>query len=315
MDYYENKLTQSVEEPKRMSDKKILCYCGFFMAVTTIVVLAVQSVVLLVVNGFFPDMAEEGWFNVALTVISVLGSGLPIFLVLMKRIPKSEIGEKSRLSIGQFLGYFIVCAGAAYITNIIGMYISSFIEIIKGFKLENPLETFIFNSDMILVIIYASIIAPIVEELIFRKILLDKLRRFGDLPAILITGFAFGLFHLNLSQFFYATVLGMIFAYITIRTNRIIYAILLHMMLNFVGTGIVPYIVVNESILGTILVTIWSFGSMTIASLLIILKGRKIVLNKPNKPLVNRWYYIFNPGALLFVIICIGIIVFQVIYS
>ena len=58
MDYYENELTQSVEEPKRMSDKKILCYCGFFMAVTTIVVLAVQSVVLLVVNGF-PDMAEE----------------------------------------------------------------------------------------------------------------------------------------------------------------------------------------------------------------------------------------------------------------
>jgi hypothetical protein len=148
-----------------------------------------------------------------------------------------------------------------------------------------------------------------VEELIFRKILLDKLRRFGDLPAILITGLAFGIFHFNLLQFFYATVIGIMFAYITIRTNRIIYAIILHMMMNFIGAGVVPLISANQNILGMALVTIWFFGTMTVGSLLFILNAKKIRLNKPIKPLVRKRDYILNPGTMLFIALGITIIV------
>lgn len=311
-DEKDNELMHDIN-PNGMSNKKILCLSGLYLALMLMVVFAAQFTTAFVL-GFISEMTsynltETGWYNVVLTAIGVAGVGLPVFSLLMKKVPDSKQGERKKLSFEQFIGYFIVCVGAAYISNIIGMFINIIIEILNGVEVINPLEDFLLNSNMLLTIIYASIIAPIVEELIFRKILLDKLRRFGDVPAILITGFAFGLFHMNLSQFFYATVLGVLFAYITIRTNRIIYAILLHMMLNFISAGIVPIIYANESLLGMSLVTIWFLGTMTIGSLLVIINGRKTVLNKPEIPLVKKRDYILNPGSIVFITFCLAIIV------
>lgn len=299
--------------PNGMSNKKILCLSGLYLAIMLMAVFAAQFAIAFVL-GFISEktsynLIETGWYNVVLTAIGVAGVGLPVFALLMKKLPGSERGEVRKLSFVQFIGYFMVCVGAAYISNIIGMFINSIIGSIYSVEVINPLEDFILNSNMLLTIIYASIIAPIVEEIIFRKILLDKLRRFGDVPAILITGIAFGLFHLNLSQFFYAAVLGILFAYITIRTNRIIYAILLHMMINSISAGIVPIIYANESLLGMSIVTIWFLGTMTIGSLLVILNGKKIVLNKLEIPLVKKRDYILNPGTIIFIAFCLVIIV------
>jgi membrane protease YdiL (CAAX protease family) len=296
-------------QPVTMSDRKILSYCGLYLSLMTVAVFAVQFLLSAIFRIFIPDAIEASWFSVILTLVGIVGVGLPVFVKLMKKIPDSEIGEKRNVSLVKLLGYFIICVAFAYIANIAGLFISAFIELIKGIEVANPLENFIFNSNMVLVVIYAVIIAPIVEELIFRKILLDKLRRFGDLPAILITGLAFGIFHFNLLQFFYATVIGIMFAYITIRTNRIIYAIILHMMMNFIGAGVVPLISANQNILGMALVTIWFFGTMTVGSLLFILNAKKIRLNKPIKPLVRKRDYILNPGTMLFIALGITIIV------
>ena len=176
--------------PSGMSNIKILSYCGLYLSMMTIVIFATQFILAFIASIFFPDVAKSGWFNVSLTFIGIVVLGLPVFIKLMKRIPDSEIGEQRKLSSGKFIGYFIICVALAYIANIVGLIISVFIEIIKGTDIVNPLETFFINSNMVLAMIYAIIVAPIVEELIFRKILLDKLRRFGDLPAILLTGFA-----------------------------------------------------------------------------------------------------------------------------
>ena len=295
--------------PSGMSNIKILSYCGLYLSMMTIVIFATQFILAFIAGSFFPDVTKSGWFNVSLTFIGIVVLGLPVFIKLMKRIPDSEIGEQRKLSSGKFIGYFIICVALAYIANIVGLIISVFIEIIKGTDIVNPLETFFINSNMVLAMIYAIIVAPIVEELIFRKILLDKLRRFGDLPAILLTGFAFGIFHFNLSQFFYATVLGIMFAYITIRTNRIIYSIALHMMVNFMGTGLIPLITASQNPLGMGFVMIWFLGTMTVGSILLILNFRKVRLNKSKYSLVDLRAYILNPGTLLFLVLGISIIV------
>lgn len=295
-----------------MPGKTILIKCGLYLSFMSLTIFAGQFIISYIIALLFPDSAETGWINIALTLITVVGVGLPVFTKLMKRIPDSEIGEKKKLSIIKFIGYFIICVAAAYISNIAGLFISAIIELIKGIEMINPLEDFMFGSNMVLFALYAVIIAPIVEELIFRKILLDKLRRFGDLPAILITGFAFGIFHFNLAQFFYATVLGILFAYITIRTNRIIYSIVLHMMMNLVGTAFVPLLINEQNILGMGIMMIWFYGAMTLGSILFILNIRKIKLTKPMAPLVRKKDYILNPGALLFIAIGIGVIIFNI---
>ena len=64
----------------------------------------------------------------------------------------------------------------------------------------------------------------------------EKYIKKGDLlkdkVAIITTAILFGLFHANFSQFFYAVALGMIFAYVTLKTGTIKYSIILHIVVN-----------------------------------------------------------------------------------
>lgn len=298
----------SHNQAPEMSGIKIISSCGLYLSVMTLAIYAAQFVIAFIFKALFPN-AMDSWFNIILNLIVIAGVGLPIFAKLMKKIPDSEIGEKKRLSFFKFIGFFIVCVAAAYISNIIGLFISAIIELIKGFKMSNPLEELLRGSNLMVFAIYAVIIAPVVEELIFRRILLNKLRRFGDLTAILLSGLAFGIFHFNLSQFFYASVIGFFFAYIVIRTNHLIYSIMLHMMMNLVGMVFVPVITNNQSLSGVGIILIWFYGAMTIGSILFILNIKKIVLIKPQERLLRRRDYILNTGVLLFLALGIGLII------
>ena len=61
--------------------------------------------------------------------------------------------------------------------------------------------------------------APVAEELIFRKLLIDRLTQYGEGVAVLFSGLMFGLFHGNLNQFVYAFVLGLCFGFIYVKTG------------------------------------------------------------------------------------------------
>jgi membrane protease YdiL (CAAX protease family) len=79
------------------------------------------------------------------------------------------------------------------------------------------------------------------EELIFRKWLVDRLSPLGGTTTILISGLFFGLFHGNLDQFFYAALIGAFLAYIYLNTGKIWHTMLIHAVLNFFG-GVLPTI-------------------------------------------------------------------------
>jgi len=77
------------------------------------------------------------------------------------------------------------------------------------------------------------IVGPVFEELLFRKMLLRPLRRYGDMQAIIITSLLFGFFHGNLTQFLYAAAGGFILGTVAVRANSVIPSIAVHMMINF----------------------------------------------------------------------------------
>lgn len=85
------------------------------------------------------------------------------------------------------------------------------------------------------------ILAPIVEEIIFRGLTLERFRRVMPLPlAVLLSSLIFGLFHGQELWIVYATVIGLVFAMITVYTKNITASILAHMIFNLFG-GFVPY--------------------------------------------------------------------------
>ena len=94
------------------------------------------------------------------------------------------------------------------------------------------MQDLITNANHIFTVIFVVIIGPIFEELIFRGLLLKKLRVYGDKTAIIYTGIAFGLFHTNLSQILFATVIGFVMAYVVCKTNDIKYSMIIHIIIN-----------------------------------------------------------------------------------
>jgi membrane protease YdiL (CAAX protease family) len=289
-----------------MKPKKIVSWAGLALFVLAIVVLGVQTLIEVLVTNFKPEMADTNWYVWAVTAVSLIVIGFPVYFLIIRTIPNSPKGETVRLKPSRFIVIFFICTAAMYITNFISIIITLAIALVKGEELINPAAEAILNGNFVVSLIYAALIAPVFEELIFRKLLLDKLRRFGDVPAILMTGIAFGLFHLNLSQFFYATVLGFIFAYVVIRTNNIIYSIILHMMINFISTAITP-LVTNQNMIGMMLIGVWVMVSITIGAVFFVVNIRNIRLEK-KPPVMKASDFILNPGVILYILVCLVMI-------
>ena len=98
------------------------------------------------------------------------------------------------------------------------------------------------NSGMFLRVLAVGIGAPIFEELVFRKLIVDRLIKYGEFIAIFTSGLTFGLFHGNFQQFFFAFALGALFAFIYARTGRIRYTIGLHMTINMTTSVITAFL-------------------------------------------------------------------------
>lgn len=79
-----------------------------------------------------------------------------------------------------------------------------------------------------------AVVAPVIEELIFRGIILQGLRRnYNAFVAVFMSALLFSLYHLNPWQMPATFVLGLLLGWIMIRTNNILLSILGHSINNF----------------------------------------------------------------------------------
>jgi len=78
------------------------------------------------------------------------------------------------------------------------------------------------------------IAAPVLEELIFRGIILDGLlQRYSPVKSIVLSSVLFGIIHLNPSQFVAAFIIGVFSGWVYYRTRKLSLSILIHFLNNF----------------------------------------------------------------------------------
>ena len=169
---------------------------------------------------------------------------LPIFLYLMNKLEKQEINS-NKLTIKKFIVYIAIALTLMWIGNLIGLTITEILGNLIQSEIANPIVETIDSSSIYTNLLLMVIMAPIFEEIIFRKLLIDRTIKYGKGVSILLSALIFGLFHGNLNQFFYAFLIGGFFAYVYIKTGKIIYTILLHLTVNFFGS-IISVIVGNS---------------------------------------------------------------------
>ena len=215
---------------------------------------------LLQTKGIF--MMENDWLLWFLSFLPLYCIGIPLGVLVMKGVPKENLCKRNfttydpetervldykttkDMGVKNFLAALLVCFPIMYIGNIIGVVLSM---LVSGGTAVNPLNEMLEDMDLVMALI-PVVVAPIMEEFVFRKQIIDRCGKYGEKTAILFSGLTFGLFHMNLFQFFYAFGLGLLFAYVYTRTGKLRYTVAMHMIVNFMGGVIAPWVLTQSGL-------------------------------------------------------------------
>lgn len=235
------------------------CLCLSFLAYLVIsngLALAASYIL----SEYFPQYANN--YNVSIVLSSVIQYviAFPVLVLMLRRLPKTPPAA-SRLGARRFLKYAVSSIFIMYVGNYISTIIMTYMEAALGSAPENSVDTLLGETNILLSVVLVGIVGPIVEELMFRKLAIDRLTPYGDAVAVIFPSLIFGLFHGNLYQLFYAFLLGMAFSYIYVKTGKIVYSTALHIFINLF-CGVLP-----SAILGMMdyeeLIELISAGTLT----------------------------------------------------
>lgn len=221
---------------------------GMFCFLLGAISFGISLLVSFIILNFFPWILENSMLlsivDYVLSLIAIYCIATPIAFLAIKPLPKIRpIKEKMKLS--HFLGALCICFTATQA----GTYISSFlitgVEAITGKTLTNPIEASLSAGNILMHTILMGIAFPILEELLFRRLLCGRLLALGEKKAIIISAAIFGLIHGNLFQFAYAFFIGLVLGYVYVKTGKIIYTIIFHCIINLFS-GIFAQIVLSN---------------------------------------------------------------------
>lgn len=125
-----------------------------------------------------------------------------------------------------------LCIAVGMISSTIYIIYSSIIEW-RGVTIPAPDFSIPTQTKyLVLFIMYTCVIAPVFEEVIFRGFLLKSMIKYGNLTATIVSSIMFSMFHFNLVQFINPVLMGIVFCFITIKSNSIKSSIIAHMFNN-----------------------------------------------------------------------------------
>lgn len=103
------------------------------------------------------------------------------------------------------------------------------IESFLDYHMEEPVAAAIS-------IAYICVVGPMMEELLFRGVLLKGLEPYGRMTAIIVSSIAFLLFHFNPLQSATPLLLGLLLAFVTLECRSIYPAMVMHIVNNTVSS-------------------------------------------------------------------------------
>jgi len=140
-----------------------------------------------------------------------------------------------------FISLFI-CLFIGILCYFLNVSIASFFgSLIRIFGYESvPTSSVSSSSDyslstFFITVLSTALLPAICEETTHRGLLLKGFSSLGIKKAIILSSLLFGLMHLNINQFFYATILGFIIALSVIISKSILPAIIIHFVNNFLS--------------------------------------------------------------------------------
>ena len=235
-----------------------------------------------------------------LTLVGYYILALPLAFRVCRIMPAPPMTQRSLTP--RLMGrWFVIGIALMWIGSLVGTALSDLVYRIAGLQ---PVDMVTETFDMLplsVVLLGACILGPVCEELLFRGLLAGRLARYGQKPAALVSALLFGLYHANVSQFFYAFALGLLLAYAYFYTGSLKAPILLHMLFNFYGSAVV-LLLPESGILPVLYLASWPV--LMAAGVILLVRGRKrqVWAHGPCEPSIQTIFC--NIGMTAAVVVC-----------
>lgn len=194
----------------------------------------------------FSSFSAVDFYNKHLLIFNevLLFVGILVGLLILSRVPKISMGSEMP-TFGRFIQVLSVCFAVGYVANVVSNIFLIAWTLISGISVNNDVMEAISLVDPIQMIVMVGIVGPILEEFFFRKLLIDRIRPYGELPSILVTALLFALFHQSAIQFLYAFAVGIVLGYVYYRTGNFLMVTLLHVSFNIIS-GVIPTLLLPD---------------------------------------------------------------------
>ena len=208
-----------------------------YLIISFVAVLVSEIALILILGteGAVNFLSKHTFMSWILNFVPVYAVAFPIFFLAvrnMKTIPQ----KKRKMSFAEFFSLFLITEFLMNVGSMIGNIFVEFFSAIKGGNVVDRTDELIASMPIWLTLAIVVIIGPAIEELIFRKLMIDRLSRYGNAVAIIVSSVSFGLFHGNFHQLFYATLSGLVFGFIYAKTRNVLYSFAMHATVNFFGS-------------------------------------------------------------------------------
>ena len=263
LNYSKQKKSLEEDETSAILNKRKFSRLGSVLGIGIIIFLGsnvILSLVLQVVlNTTLSDTLSKTDIMIILQMIVSSISLYVTYKYIMSHVEKVDSDKKKKKLTIKII---IITFGIMAILQIILGYVFTMFHIdydvtaIFDISSNSPLYT------KILFVIAIALIPAIFEELFCRKAIISLLKPHGTFFALFISSFIFGLIHMNLQQFIFAFLIGLVLALVYDYTKNIKHTMFIHFVNNFIS--ILPLLFGNsfESIVTYIYIIFIVLGAL-----------------------------------------------------
>lgn len=247
-------------------------------------------------------------FMIPLTIMR-LWIGIPVRVAFPMRSPRVSIAVPAVL----------FCFGVSVIGMFSAATVSTFISAVFGVSSSlYPMPKPIGWSATIVYLLHVTVAAAIFEELVFRGVIMQSLRRFGDTFALVCSAALFGLVHHNLEQSIIAFMIGLAIGFFVLRSGSLKTGMLIHFAYNSIAT-VIDFATTGlpdkaGSIASILIVSLYVVAGLIGFALLQVFHGGSFNLARSGYPVAEGKKYslfFFSPAAVVYSIFIIVVICMQ----